>query len=317
MRHALLIGLVVAACDVATPRAVERLAAIDAPHVLQEPAAAPAPCWPVPQAFALAQLTAARLPASRRSYGRRSSARNLVEIAAHPSRSDSARVVIDGHVFDDVREPATLRRLVRWMNALHFESPSGWELVPRGWVVAADASVDAAIVADVAALASGRRLEDPVDVALRMPGTTAITTQPVRIGEHGIAPGVGSWGEWAATIDAADAQQPVVLELPDADGMWELRNELPPATTTLRIDAVAPARARESVARHRNELRACYLQAIMRDPDLAGTWSIAIADDRSVGVAPATDPFALCAARAARRWRLASVDVTVSGSVVH
>jgi hypothetical protein len=314
MRWALTLTIAFAACDVAAPEvAPSEVVELEQPATIEVPM--PAPCWPVVQSFALRELGVRRLPPSQNASGRRSAALNLVEIVAIADRSDTARVVIGDHVFADMREPATFRRLVRWMGALHFEPDGGWEPTPRGWAIAADASIDASVVADIVALAAGSRLDDPVDVVLRMPGVDALTTIPVTIERDGIVPSVGSWGEWAATID--DVRQPAPLELPDAAGVWELRSEHRLPTTTLRIAAVAPARARKAVSRHRNELRACYLQAVMRDPDLAGTWSIAIARDRSVVISPAGDRFAACAMRAAMRWSLASVDVTVTGSVAH
>lgn len=303
------------------------------PHGEPAPAAttvAPASCSPVSQPFETAATLIDRLPVSKRSVGRRSIAENVMEVAAIPGRPDTARVVFQGNVHHDISDPATRRRLVRWLEARHARRLDGWNFEPRGTVIVAESSVEAAVIADLVALASGERYDGPVDIVLRHAGTRAMTTIPVVLDEGGLEP-VATWGEWAAAIDAAAPTMPVVLSPPDTAAIWAFREDLPHPEIAVRID-VEPRALRSAIVSHRYEIEACYLQGVLFDPELQGAWFASLARDRKgriasaavarEGAGPGVDErFTTCLGRVARRWRLpagkAPVRVDLVATVHH
>lgn len=275
------------------------------------PTVAPSGSWPVPQTFDVPTTTIDRLPVSKRFVGRASKAENLLEVMAIPGRPESARVVFEGHVFEDVRDPATWRRLVRWFDARHLRPVDGWIFDPRGTAIVAESAIVASLVGELIALASGEDYGGPVDVILRQPGTRAMTAIPVVLDDAGLDPSA-TWGEWAVAIDGESGDAPAVLAIPDTDALWRFRRDLANADTTVRI-RVQPWGLQSTVTSHRNEIESCYIQGVVFDPDLQGTWSLAITRQRwgntaTVAVtrqdagAGIDDRLVGCLLRAAKRW---------------
>lgn len=258
------------------------------------------------------------LPPSRQSSTRMSQSRVLIDVRPHATRSDSASVVIDDGVIDDVRSVAGKLLLSRWIDAKFLEPGIGMGREPAGFVVAATVEIDTDVIVELLALASGATFDGPVELALRR--GTEVTTIPIVLGEQGIAPVPGKWGAWARELEdawlASTGTAPLVLALGDVVGdayrYRKQRSDIGAVARIGRIEtsgALQPSLARRIVRAHRNEISSCYVQALVVRPSLAGTWKVStVLDAEGRPQAPTIDGSAderlqPCIASVMQRWK--------------
>ncbi len=218
------------------------------------------------------------LPISRTTTPRTATATVDVEVRVDPEHAGVFEAVIDGHLVRDIAGPAGRRKLARWFNTT-FARGLGFEAKPVGYRVLAGVEVDSEVLAEVLTFAAGPNLDGPVEVALRLAGSSTLTAIPIVLAERGVVPIAGPWGTWAAAVEEAFADEAVPLALGDAvPRSYAYRNELSPPKVEVKLGEVqAPIdRSRREIRRiaerHRRELQYCYLNAAWRDPELAGRW---------------------------------------------
>lgn len=296
--------------------------ACDAPAAAEIATPAPVP-MPMPMPAPKAVVTDASpaigaLPPSRQPTTRMPESRVRIEVRPHPSRTDSATVAIGEGLIDDIRSPAGKLLLSRWIDAKFMGPGIGMDAKPAGFVVAASTEIDTDVLLELLALAAGGNFDGPVELALRR--GTEVTTIPIALGEKGIVPVPGKWGEWARELDdawlATTGDTPLVLDLgdvvADAYRYAKARPRIDGLTRIAKIEtsgALEPSLARRLVHAHRNEISSCYVQALVVRPSLAGTWKVraAIAPDGRPRAptfdGTADDRLQPCVAAALQRWK--------------
>ena len=220
------------------------------------------------------------LPVSRRTTSRTATATVDVEVRVDPEHAGVFEAVIDGHLVRDIAGPAGRRKLARWFHTT-FARGLGFEAKPVGYRVLAGVEVDSEVLAEVLTFAAGPNLDGPVEIALRLAGSSTLTAIPIVLAERGVVPIAGPWGTWAAAVEEAFADEAVPLALGDVvPRTYAYRNELSPPKVEVKLGEVhAPTdRSRREIRRiadrhrHRQEVQYCYLHAAWRDPELAGRW---------------------------------------------